>query len=97
MSIPIFKVLIKTVIIMAIRLGNNCKNCQSLMSDSTCKVHGVKVGNHYTCDSFSMKLELTDQRDCLTCYRYEGDDCANPTKASPGMMCSVWAPKSISA
>ena len=82
---------------MAIRLGSNCVNCENLMSDQMCKVHGVKVGSHYTCDSFNMKAELTDERDCTTCVRFEQDDCANPGKAAPGMMCSVWAPQSISA
>ncbi|MEM6842251.1 MAG: hypothetical protein AAF944_11485 [Bacteroidota bacterium] len=82
---------------MAIRLGNNCVNCDHLMSDQMCKVHGVKVGSHYTCDSFDMKAELADMRDCTTCIRFEQDDCANPGKAAPGMMCAVWAPQSISA
>lgn len=82
---------------MAIRLGNNCVNCKSLMSDNMCKVHGVKVDSHYTCDNFDMKAELADKRDCTTCIHFEQPDCANPTKAAPGMMCSVWAPQSISA
>ena len=80
---------------MAIRLGNNCENCENLMSDNMCKVHGVKVGNHYTCESFEMRAELSNTEDCTTCLRYEREDCANPTKAAPSMMCSVWAPQSV--
>ncbi len=72
-------------------------NCDNMMSDSMCKVHGVKVASHYTCDHFEMKAELTDHRDCTSCQRYERDDCANPAKASPGMMCSVWAPREFRA
>ncbi|BFP42559.1 hypothetical protein FGF1_34040 [Flavobacteriaceae bacterium GF1] len=82
---------------MAIRLGNNCGNCDNMMTDQMCKVHGVKVGSHYTCDSFEMKLELNNDRDCNTCLRFQREDCANPSKAAPGMMCSVWAPLSVSA
>ncbi|MDC6354857.1 MULTISPECIES: hypothetical protein [unclassified Robiginitalea] len=82
---------------MAIRLGSSCMNCDNMMSDSMCKVHGVKVASHYTCDHFEMKAELTDHRDCTSCQRYERDDCANPAKASPGMMCSVWAPREFRA
>ena len=82
---------------MAIRLGNSCKNCKSLGTDNACAVHHVKVGYHYTCDSFSLKANLTDQRDCGTCFRYESSHCAHPAKASQGMMCSVWAPSGFSA
>ena len=82
---------------MAIRLGNNCGNCENFTGDHLCKVHQVKVGNHYTCDSFEMKANLVNAGDCTTCLRLEREDCANPTKAAPGMMCSVWAPQSISA
>ncbi|MEO0571634.1 MAG: hypothetical protein AAF039_08005 [Bacteroidota bacterium] len=82
---------------MAIRLGNTCSNCDNFMTDNLCKVHAVKVGGHYTCDSFEMKQHLTDERNCTTCVRFDRDDCANPEKAAPGMMCSVWAPQKISA
>ncbi|WP_430906774.1 hypothetical protein [Maribacter sp. 2-571] len=82
---------------MAIRLGNNCKNCESLMSNGQCKVHAVQVDGHYTCDSFEMKSELTNKKDCTSCFRFEKDDCANPTKAAPHMMCAVWAPQNVSA
>ncbi len=82
---------------MAIRLGNTCSNCDNFMSDNKCKVHGVKVNGHYTCDSFDMKAGLISERDCTSCLRFEKDDCANPSKAAPGMMCAVWAPQSASA
>jgi len=65
------------------------------MSDGMCKQHGVKVGNHYTCDHFTMRASLQDERNCTTCQRYEREDCANPTKAAPGMLCSVWAPQEV--
>ncbi len=82
---------------MAIRLGNTCENCENKMSDNLCKVHGVKVNSHYTCDQFEMKAALISERDCTTCVRFENEDCANPTKAAPGMMCSVWAPQAYTA
>jgi len=82
---------------MAIRLGNTCANCDKFMSDSTCAVHKVKVGHLYTCDSFEMKARLADERNCTSCLRFEREDCANPQKAAPGMMCAVWAPRSMSA
>ncbi|MDN3204130.1 hypothetical protein [Algoriphagus sediminis] len=82
---------------MAIRLGNNCQNCENLNGDNTCKVHGVEVSSHYTCDQFEMKAELKDDRNCTTCLRYEREDCANPTHAAPGMMCASWAPNRASA
>ncbi|MEM1135814.1 MAG: hypothetical protein AAGI07_08230 [Bacteroidota bacterium] len=82
---------------MSIRLGNNCENCENLTNGNMCKVHNVKVGSHYTCDSFDMKDNLMNERNCTTCLRFEREDCANPTKAAPGMLCSVWAPQTMSA
>ncbi|UZO82341.1 hypothetical protein NBT05_07655 [Aquimarina sp. ERC-38] len=82
---------------MAIRLGNSCENCENLNENSTCRVHGVKVSSSYTCDSFDMKLSLKDDRNCVTCVRYETSDCANPQKAAPGMLCSHWAPQNAMA
>ena len=78
---------------MAIRLANNCENCENLAPNNTCSKHHVQVNNRYTCDSFEMKASLKDDRNCITCMRYEGDNCANPTKAAPGMLCASWAPQ----
>ena len=78
---------------MAIRLGNNCQNCSNFSNQGMCEVHKVQVGSYYTCDNFDMRNELTNKRDCTTCLRFEREDCANPTKAAPNMMCSVWAPR----
>jgi len=82
---------------MAIRLGNTCQNCEKFGKEGMCAVHRVKVGAHYTCDSFAMKAELADKRDCTSCQRFEREDCANPTKAAAGMLCSVWAPQNVTA
>jgi len=82
---------------MAIRLGNGCKNCENLSENNTCKIHGVKVSSSYTCDSFEMKAALKDDRNCVTCLRYESKDCANPQKAAPAMLCSHWAPQNAMA
>ncbi len=82
---------------MSIRLANNCINCENIMEGSVCKIHGVKVSNSYTCDSFEMKAALKDDRNCVTCVRYETSDCVNPQKAAPGMLCSHWAPQNASA
>ena len=78
---------------MAIRLANNCNHCKNISEEGICNIHSVKVSQSYTCDSFEMKTHLQDERDCLTCTRYEADDCANPQKAAVGMLCSQWAPK----
>lgn len=82
---------------MSIRLANNCSNCDNMMEGGVCRVHGVKVSNSYTCDSFDMKAALKDDRNCVTCVRYETSDCANPQKAAPGMLCSHWAPLNANA
>ncbi|XLS30288.1 hypothetical protein ACJD0Z_05520 [Flavobacteriaceae bacterium M23B6Z8] len=82
---------------MAIRLGNSCANCENLLQDHICMVHGIKVDSHYTCDKFNLKSELANSRDCTTCVRFEREDCANPQKAAPSMMCSVWAPQNANA
>ncbi|MEL6810338.1 MAG: hypothetical protein AAFP76_03265 [Bacteroidota bacterium] len=82
---------------MAIRLGNSCTNCENLLEKNRCKVHNVIVSNTYTCDSFEMKAALKDQRNCITCIRYEETDCANPQKAAPGMLCAHWAPVNATA
>ena len=76
-----------------IRLANSCINCGNILKGSLCSVHGVKVNENYTCDTFSMKDSLRDDRNCTTCLRYETDNCANPQKAAAGMLCSQWAPE----
>lgn len=78
---------------MAIRLGNSCVNCENLTATETCKVHGVKVSNSYTCDSFEMKASLKNDINCGTCFHHEASTCANPQKAAPNMSCSHWAPQ----
>jgi len=82
---------------MAIRLGNSCLNCENLMANEMCKLHLVQVTNSYTCDSFEMKDSLKDDRNCTTCLRHETKDCAKPNSASPGMLCSSWAPQNARA
>lgn len=82
---------------MSIRLGNSCANCENLVEANICKVHSVKVGNSYTCDSFEMKVALKDAQNCISCVRYETSDCVNPQKAAPGMSCNNWAPQKASA
>ncbi len=82
---------------MAIRLGNTCANCDNLMKQNLCAVHKVMVSKIYTCDRFVMKASLKDDRNCVTCARYNENDCANPEKASPGMLCAHWAPQHATA
>ena len=78
---------------MVIRLANNCSNCGNISEGSVCGIHDVKVNQNYTCDAFTMKASLRDDRNCVTCLRYKTDSCANPQKAAAGMLCSQWAPK----
>lgn len=82
---------------MSIRIGNSCINCENLGANEVCKVHGVKVSTSYTCDSFDMKAAIKNDPNCITCARYQEPDCANPSKAAPGMLCSHWAPQSAQA
>lgn len=78
---------------MAIRLGNSCTNCKNLLATQICKKHGVMVNANYTCDQFEMKASLKrDPKNCDNCARYETPSCANPEKATPGMLCAHWAP-----
>lgn len=78
---------------MAIKLAHNCINCDQLKDDNYCNKHQVNVNSAYTCDSFEMKAALKDDRNCVTCKRYEESDCANPKTAAPGMLCASWAPQ----
>ncbi len=78
---------------MAIKLAHNCSNCDQLKDGNFCLIHNVHVSDKYTCDSFEMKAALKDDRNCVTCSRYQDTDCANPTKAAPGMLCASWAPQ----
>ncbi|WP_010523268.1 hypothetical protein [Aquimarina agarivorans] len=82
---------------MAIRLGNSCINCENLTQEGACKIHMVAVSNNYTCDHFSMKATLKDDRNCVTCTRFHESDCANPQAAAPGMLCTHWAPQNATA
>jgi len=77
---------------MAIRLGNSCINCEKLSTENVCTHHKVSVSNSYTCDSFEMKIELKDNRNCVTCLHFERANCNNPQTAALGMLCSHWAP-----
>jgi hypothetical protein len=82
---------------MSIRIGNSCVNCEKLEMNNMCKLHKVKVSTSYTCDSFSIKAALKDDPNCGTCAKFETSTCANPTKASKGMLCSHWAPLNAQA
>ena len=82
---------------MAIRLAHNCINCENLIDGGVCAIHKVMVNTHYTCDSFEMKSSVKNDRNCVTCARYENSDCANPDKAAPGMLCASWAPRQADA
>lgn len=82
---------------MSIRIGNSCINCENLLQNKLCSVHGVHVNTSYTCDSFSMRAELKEDSNCETCARYQGPTCAHPLRAAPAMLCSHWAPKNASA
>ena len=81
---------------MAIRFGNTCANCASLDANNICDQHKIVVDKIYTCDRFTMKSTLKDARSCNSCLRYNESDCANPEKASLGMLCSHWAPQQAS-
>lgn len=80
---------------MAIRLSSNCSNCNNLGADNMCSVHEVQVSGNYTCNQFSLKAELDNERQCTTCVRFETDSCAHPAKASEGMLCTSWAPAKV--
>lgn len=67
------------------------------MEGNVCKVHCVNVSHSYTCDSFEMIATLKDEPNCVTYVRYETSDCANPQKATPGMLGSHWAPQNANA
>lgn len=75
-----------------IRLSSNCSNCSAVSDSAECTIHHVKINEHYTCDSFSWKTSLTDERQCGNCSRYGKSSCAHPSKASEDMLCSSWAP-----
>ena len=78
---------------MAIRLANNCINCDHYVDRSICAIHKVMVSGKHTCDSFDMKLSLKNDRNCLSCARFETEHCAHPDHASAGMLCASWAPQ----
>ncbi len=80
---------------MSIRLGNSCGNCGNITDLKICEIHGVKVSDSYTCDSFEMKAILRNDTNCTTCAKYQEPSCANPQKAAPEMLCSHWAPQSV--
>ena len=56
---------------MSIRIGNSCSNCEHLTQSNTCSVHLVSVNPMYTCNSFVMKESIKNDRNCITCVRYE--------------------------
>ncbi|MEM7380311.1 MAG: hypothetical protein AAF361_03835 [Bacteroidota bacterium] len=77
---------------MSIRLGHTCENCEK-NSNGFCSVHHTSVTSAYTCDSFEMRASLKDSPNCVSCLKYESDNCANPQTAAPGMLCNHWAPR----
>tara|TARA_B100001057_G_scaffold344692_1_gene345710 strand:- start:9825 stop:9959 length:135 start_codon:yes stop_codon:yes gene_type:complete len=44
-----------------------------------------------------MKESIKNDRNCITCVRYEAPTCENPKKAAPKMSCSHWAPQNAVA
>lgn len=77
---------------MAIRLSTTCINCTAMTQESMCKVHEVKISANYTCDSFDLRPELSGQKDCTVCTRFQKESCTHPAKAAEGMFCLSWAP-----
>jgi hypothetical protein len=78
---------------MSIRRANNCNNCENLKANGYCSVHEVEVSSNYVCDNFEMKAQFKNEEDCTSCARFKSENCANPEKAAPGMMCKHWAPQ----
>lgn len=78
---------------MPIRISSSCTNCEALSAGSHCQVHDVQVNEHYTCDQFSLKAQLSAQRQCKNCARFKTQSCAHPNKAAEGMLCASWAPQ----
>lgn len=78
---------------MAIRLATNCGHSAALSASNHCKVHDIRVNEHYTCDRFSMMPNLSASGDSSNCARYKGETCAHPGKAAEGMLCTGWAPQ----
>ncbi len=80
---------------MPIRLATNCTNCNNFKNDHTCVQHKIKVNERHTCDSFNMRENLRNNMTCGTCLRFKAANCPHPTKASPEMSCSSWAPRAV--
>ncbi|MEO1808743.1 MAG: hypothetical protein AAFU33_28320 [Bacteroidota bacterium] len=76
---------------MAIRLSSTCTNCTQ-MSAEMCELHKVSVNANYTCDHFTLKADLDNDRQCLNCVRHKAESCAHPEAAAEGMLCKSWAP-----
>ncbi|MBX2845062.1 MAG: hypothetical protein KTR13_02525 [Saprospiraceae bacterium] len=75
-----------------IHLANNCGNCGSLQTNSTCGVHQVQVSQDLTCNQFNMRESLIPGMDCTSCGRKDDGSCPHPGKAAAGMRCHMWAP-----
>lgn len=82
---------------MAITLGNGCINCENLMLNDNCRVHGIQVSQNYTCDSFSIKASIKNNPGCDTCAKFGNSNCAHPAQAKSGVLCSSWAPEHVTA
>jgi len=80
---------------MAIQLASNCSNCAAFGSDGKCSVHNTTVGSNYTCNQFTFNAQLNLSLDCSRCARFETASCPHAAKATAGMSCEAWAPKSM--
>ncbi|BDD06855.1 hypothetical protein [Aureibacter tunicatorum] len=76
---------------MEIKKTNSCASCDNLLSDGICRVNKILVSLDQTCEGFDHKLELHKYSDCSNCVKHNSNNCAHPSTAIQGMLCTSYS------
>ncbi len=78
---------------MNVKLANCCGNCEHFINGQICAVQEIVVSENQVCEAYQFKAVLHRDDDCLKCVKFQTNNCAHPQKASEGILCSVWYPR----
>ncbi len=78
---------------MKVKLAQCCGNCEHFINGQICSVQEIVVSENQVCEAYTFKPVLHREDDCLKCSKFQTTNCAHPSKASEGIMCTVWIPR----
>lgn len=80
---------------MNVQLAKCCGNCENFINGQVCAIQEIVVSENQVCEAYQFKAVLHRDDDCLKCVKFQTNNCAHPQKASEGILCSVWYPRTV--